>query len=287
MKNSPRRKGNLELSVANESKRSNQQWTRGRYFFSIIVMSQIIFLIKGTDVQTARGRLTGALKVAVAPPSEDDEPVESSLPGNWSQWISFRHCDWISDSSYSTARGRPPLRSRRSEAKPAAVSNQTLPLHQSYIMKLFDRSVDLAKYNQNSPLYPICRAWMQNQPRSSKIIRFVLVLVRDCDAWVTVHWNCRFSKSKKNSSAKKRVAMPNIIDELKSGDITDIQAMPAGNDRPKIQRVPSPLPFQKDSSRDNINLDYVRNSANTMRKEFFLITWSSDVVVSGSGRPGD
>ncbi|KAG4070091.1 hypothetical protein HA402_013334 [Bradysia odoriphaga] len=167
---------------------------------------------KGTDVQTARGRLTGALKVAVAPPSEDDEAVESSLP----------------------ARGRPPLRSRRSEVTKSTVSNPTMPLHQSYIMKLFDRSVDLAKYNQTSPLYPICRAWMQNQPRSSKVI----------------------SKSKKSSSAKKRVAMPNIIDDLKSGDVTDIQAMPAGNDRPKIQRIPSPLPFQKESSRDNINLDY-------------------------------
>lgn len=52
--------------------------------------------------------------------------------------------------------------------------------------------------------------------------------------------------------------MPNIIDDIKSGEISDIQAMPAGNDKAKVKRIPSPLPFQRDTSRDNINLDYVR-----------------------------
>lgn len=32
-------------------------------------------------------------------------------------------------------------------------------------MKLFDRSVDLARFEEDTPLYPICRAWMANQPR--------------------------------------------------------------------------------------------------------------------------
>uniref|UniRef100_UPI00398ED926 protein lin-37 homolog n=1 Tax=Pristiophorus japonicus TaxID=55135 RepID=UPI00398ED926 len=31
-------------------------------------------------------------------------------------------------------------------------------------MKLFDRSVDLAQFSENTPLYPICRAWMRNNP---------------------------------------------------------------------------------------------------------------------------
>ena len=31
-------------------------------------------------------------------------------------------------------------------------------------MKLFDRSVDLAQFDEESPLYPICRAWIINQP---------------------------------------------------------------------------------------------------------------------------
>ncbi|KAK7886683.1 hypothetical protein WMY93_026304 [Mugilogobius chulae] len=34
----------------------------------------------------------------------------------------------------------------------------------AYIIKLFDRSVDLAQFNSNTPLYPICRSWMRNNP---------------------------------------------------------------------------------------------------------------------------
>ncbi|XP_053183521.1 protein lin-37 homolog [Scomber japonicus] len=34
----------------------------------------------------------------------------------------------------------------------------------AYIIKLFDRSVDLAQFNNSTPLYPICRAWMRNNP---------------------------------------------------------------------------------------------------------------------------
>ena len=36
----------------------------------------------------------------------------------------------------------------------------------TYVMKLYDRSVDLAQFEEDTPLYPICRAWMQNQPHS-------------------------------------------------------------------------------------------------------------------------
>lgn len=35
----------------------------------------------------------------------------------------------------------------------------------SYIMKLFDRSVNLAKFTEDIPLYPLCRSWMSNAPR--------------------------------------------------------------------------------------------------------------------------
>lgn len=34
----------------------------------------------------------------------------------------------------------------------------------AYIIKLFDRSVDLAQFSSSTPLYPICRAWMRNNP---------------------------------------------------------------------------------------------------------------------------
>jgi hypothetical protein len=36
--------------------------------------------------------------------------------------------------------------------------------HHTFVMKLFDRSVDLAQFQTNTPLYPVCRAWMRNEP---------------------------------------------------------------------------------------------------------------------------
>lgn len=44
------------------------------------------------------------------------------------------------------------------------------PQQASYIMKLFDRSVNLAQFEEDTPLYPLCRAWMKNQPRA-QIVR--------------------------------------------------------------------------------------------------------------------
>lgn len=39
-------------------------------------------------------------------------------------------------------------------------------------MRLFERSLDLSKYEETTPLYPICRAWMANQPRNPAVAAF-------------------------------------------------------------------------------------------------------------------
>ena len=47
----------------------------------------------------------------------------------------------------------------------------------SYVLKLYDRSVNLAKFSPNTALYPVCRAWIKNQPNStptSTSIKYVL-----------------------------------------------------------------------------------------------------------------
>lgn len=54
-------------------------------------------------------------------------------------------------------------RRRKSDNTPTA-------FHHTYVMKLFDRSVDLARFEEDTPLYPICRAWMANQPRNPQLI---------------------------------------------------------------------------------------------------------------------
>ncbi|XP_072316592.1 protein lin-37 homolog isoform X2 [Eucyclogobius newberryi] len=64
---------------------------------------------------------------------------------------------------------RPPSRlpqyrrkKRKEMDESMADSNQNK--QNAYIIKLFDRSVDLAQFNSNTPLYPICRSWMRNNP---------------------------------------------------------------------------------------------------------------------------
>ena len=39
--------------------------------------------------------------------------------------------------------------------------------HHTFVMKLFDRSVDLAQFREGTPLYPVCRAWMKNEPTNT------------------------------------------------------------------------------------------------------------------------
>ncbi|CAH3022597.1 unnamed protein product [Porites evermanni] len=38
-----------------------------------------------------------------------------------------------------------------------------------FVMKLFDRSVDFAQFSEDTPLYALARAWMQNKPYGTKL----------------------------------------------------------------------------------------------------------------------
>ncbi|XP_070192434.1 protein lin-37 homolog isoform X2 [Littorina saxatilis] len=55
-------------------------------------------------------------------------------------------------------------KSRKRKRKDDSADFSSGSQHQTFVMKLFDRSVDLAQFDEESPLYPICRAWIRNQP---------------------------------------------------------------------------------------------------------------------------
>lgn len=38
----------------------------------------------------------------------------------------------------------------------------------SLVLKLRDRSIDLASFTDSSAMYPICRAWIKNDPLSAR-----------------------------------------------------------------------------------------------------------------------
>ncbi|XP_055917721.1 protein lin-37 homolog [Eupeodes corollae] len=111
---------------------------------------------KPNEVQMARGRLKNALHDLVIN-SEDEETILPDVPDK------EKH------------RGRPKKFKTEPEDADEVSASSSYPdqhqnqIHESFVMKLFDRSLDLSKYDESTPLYPICRAWMDNTPRSTTI----------------------------------------------------------------------------------------------------------------------
>uniref|UniRef100_A0A3Q0SR43 Lin-37 DREAM MuvB core complex component n=1 Tax=Amphilophus citrinellus TaxID=61819 RepID=A0A3Q0SR43_AMPCI len=73
------------------------------------------------------------------------------------------------DLSPTSAGKRPSARFPQHRRKKRKEMDESIPesnqhKQNAYIIKLFDRSVDLAQFNTGTPLYPICRAWMRNNP---------------------------------------------------------------------------------------------------------------------------
>ncbi|XP_075978059.1 myb-interacting protein 40 isoform X2 [Anticarsia gemmatalis] len=144
------------------------------------------------EVTAARGRLKGALRDVMEPTGEDsDSSYEHNPPKDDSQEL-----------SEDEDRERPRRRS---------------PQRQSYVLKLFDRSVDLSQFTESSPLYPICRAWIANQPKANY---------------------SEFGKS-----------------ELEPESNIDSVELPGPEGAP-VSKIPPLLPEQLKANKDNINLNY-------------------------------
>lgn len=126
------------------------------------------------EVQAARGRLRGALNDSLQNQEVDDIPEdydEEEEEEEEQQVVRHRQ------------RGRPKkiqnagrvspsmgymTPSKRRKREFATAGSQKIQA-ESFVMKLFDRSLDLSKYSEHTSLYPICRAWMANQPRNPSI----------------------------------------------------------------------------------------------------------------------
>jgi len=107
------------------------------------------------EVKNARIRLDGVLQGLVerrhdGSPGSEDEGDEETLHSNESE---------------SQKAKKPPRKRRKKDDFDDGGS-----YHHTYVMKLFDRSVDLAQFSEETPLYPIARAWMQNQPHNRHML---------------------------------------------------------------------------------------------------------------------
>uniref|UniRef100_A0A1A7XLR8 Lin-37 homolog n=1 Tax=Iconisemion striatum TaxID=60296 RepID=A0A1A7XLR8_9TELE len=110
----------------------------------------------------ARSKLDAVLKGLVEKSENEREPNEGD-PGKLSGDSLHK------DLSPSSAGKRPSTRFHQHRRKKRKEMDEGIPetnqhKQNAYVIKLFDRSVDLAQFNTSTPLYPICRAWMRNNP---------------------------------------------------------------------------------------------------------------------------
>ncbi|XP_060803339.1 protein lin-37 homolog [Amyelois transitella] len=151
------------------------------------------------EVSTARGRLKGALLEALEPVAGEDSDTSYEPTSSKKNRRSNHDSKWDDDSEEETPRRR------RS------------PVRQSYVLKLFDRSVDLSQFEEDSPLYPICRAWIANQPKAD-YSKFGVI-------------------KKETESSEGSIDLP-------------------GPEGPHVSPIPDLIPEQKEVNVDKINLNY-------------------------------
>ncbi|XP_044290951.1 protein lin-37 homolog isoform X2 [Varanus komodoensis] len=110
--------------------------------------------IEKTDLETAnaRNRLEAVLQCLLEKTDVDREQMEEDSGKTQS--------DGLSKPSTRFPHHR---RKKRKEADDGLAEGGQQKQN-TYIIKLFDRSVDLAQFSESTPLYPICRAWMRNSP---------------------------------------------------------------------------------------------------------------------------
>ncbi|XP_026481934.1 protein lin-37 homolog [Ctenocephalides felis] len=171
-----------------------------------------------TDVSAARGRLMGALQgIAKGSDEESEESEYDEAYDNEDNYVNYAQ--------------------QRKKREGATDCTHT------YIMKLYDRSVDLTMYTEETPLYPICRAWMTNQPKLK-------------------------AKTRISQVEKPKPVEPKIIKREKftsldmsaEGEIKDVLALPAPEGA-LINRIPPKMEIYAKENIEEINLDYDSDEA--------------------------
>lgn len=122
--------------------------------------------IGGDDVSNARDRLKGALQDLLE--HSDDSSISSQDDDSQVETYSSRHPGKKQLTEQLQIHGARNSRQVRKRRRREIVNEGAY--HHTYVMKLFDRSVDLAQFKESTPLYPVCRAWMANQPLNTNLV---------------------------------------------------------------------------------------------------------------------
>lgn len=178
------------------------------------------------EVQAARGRLRGALNDSLQNQEVDDIPedYEEEEEEEEEEPQVVRHRQRGRPKKIqNTGRVSPSMGyltpSKRRKREFGMASSQKIQA-ESFVMKLFDRSLDLSKYSEHTSLYPICRAWMANQPRNPSIRSY-----RD---------------ARSPSPTERKENGGEILIKLRKGEQVEVNSMP----KPKptdVPKIPAPI----------------------------------------------
>jgi len=111
---------------------------------------------KTVEVFSARDKLSGALNLAI-----DKLGGEDGAHGFFGSPV--KRLQSLDSPLGSPTKSPRPRRRRKKEGATDSA------FHHTFVMKLFDRSVDLAQFQEGTSLYPVCRAWMKNQPHNTSM----------------------------------------------------------------------------------------------------------------------
>lgn len=120
------------------------------------------------EVFSARSKLDGVLQTLVDQKEEGSMSPEKDQFGRLETDGEFMENSPQSSPSKKSPRHGKGHRKRKIDREDR-MQSELGQLHHTYIMKLFDRSVDLAQFREDTPLYPICRAWIKNQPNNHSL----------------------------------------------------------------------------------------------------------------------
>jgi len=130
----------------------------------------------------------------------------------------------VAAASISSGSGR--SKAKRSLYKKGSNNGANAKSHsESYVMRLFERSLDLSKYKEKTPLYPICRAWMANQPRNPNV--------------------AAYNTDGTTPSVKREDDGEEMLAKLLSGELKVIKQMPLPR-KTDLTHVPTRLKFGQD-----------------------------------------
>ncbi|XP_077985388.1 protein lin-37 homolog [Glandiceps talaboti] len=128
----------------------------------------------GYEVHEARSKLDGVLQTLVDKAEDNAIASEDESTKLSPEQAAIKELPGTSASPSKRSSGKNPRKRRKKDNSANDFEKSTIDtarLQHTYIMKLFDRSVDLAQFDNTTPLYPICREWMLNEPQTRRSYR--------------------------------------------------------------------------------------------------------------------